>query len=59
MRLASVHPGVSVEDVVERTGFELAIPDPVPETRSPSAEELRILREVLDPDGIAAREVSA
>jgi len=59
MRLASVHPGVSVEDVVERTGFELSVPDPVPETRSPTAEELRILREVLDPDGIAAREVSA
>ena len=59
MRLASVHPGVSVEDVVERTGFELRVPDPVPETRAPSAEELRILREVLDPDGIAAREVSA
>ena len=59
MRLASVHPGVSVEDVVERTGFELVIPEPVPETRAPSAEELRILREALDPDAIAAREVSA
>jgi acyl CoA:acetate/3-ketoacid CoA transferase beta subunit len=59
MRLVSLHPGVSVEDVIELTGFELRVPDPVPETRAPSAEELRILREVLDPDGIAAREVSA
>jgi len=58
MRLASVHPGVSVEDVVENTGFELVIPDPVPETRAPTAEDLRILREVLDPGGIAAKEVS-
>ena len=57
MRLASVHPGVSVEEVVESTGFELAIPGAVPETRAPSAEEIRIIREVLDPDGIAAREV--
>ena len=37
MRLASVHPGVSVEEVVENTGFELVIPDAVPETRAPSA----------------------
>jgi acyl CoA:acetate/3-ketoacid CoA transferase beta subunit len=58
MRLASLHPGVSVEEVVENTGFELVIPDAVPETRAPSEEELRIIREVLDPDGIAAREVN-
>jgi acyl CoA:acetate/3-ketoacid CoA transferase beta subunit len=58
MRLASVHPGVSVEEVVENTGFELVIPESVPETRAPSAEDLRIIREVLDPDGLAAREVS-
>jgi acyl CoA:acetate/3-ketoacid CoA transferase beta subunit len=59
MRLASVHPGVSVEEIVESTGFELAIPDDVPETRSPSDDELRLIREVIDPDGIAAKEVRA
>jgi acyl CoA:acetate/3-ketoacid CoA transferase beta subunit len=58
MRLASLHPGVSVDDVVENTGFELVIPEVVPETRAPSDEDLRIIREVLDPDGIAAREVN-
>lgn len=58
MRLASVHPGVSVEDVVKATGFTLSIPSHVPETRLPTDEELRILRE-LDPEGIAAREVAA
>ncbi|MEV6111949.1 CoA-transferase [Streptomyces sp. NPDC052109] len=57
MRLASLHPGVSVEQVCEATGFELAVPDEVPRTREPEAEELRLIREVLDPDGARAREV--
>jgi acyl CoA:acetate/3-ketoacid CoA transferase beta subunit len=57
MRLASVHPGVSVEKVVENTGFELVIQGEVPETRAPSDEELRILREQLDPLGIGRKEV--
>jgi acyl CoA:acetate/3-ketoacid CoA transferase beta subunit len=57
MRLASLHPGVSVEEVVEQTGFELTIPDDVPTTRTPDAEELRLIREVLDPGGARDREV--
>lgn len=57
MRLRSVHPGVSVDEVVAQTGFELAVEGDVPETRTPSDEELRLLRDVLDPDGLAAREV--
>ncbi|GGV38119.1 CoA-transferase [Actinomadura cremea] len=57
MRLRSVHPGVSVDDVVAATGFELAVPDDVPRTRLPDAEELRIMREVLDPKGLREREV--
>ncbi|MFC4908435.1 CoA-transferase subunit beta [Actinomadura gamaensis] len=59
MRLRTVHPGVRVADVVEATGFELVIPDQVPETRAPSAEELRIMREVLDPKSLREREVPA
>ena len=51
MRLVSVHPGVSVDEVVEKTGFALVIEAPVAETRSPTPEELRLLRERLDPDG--------
>jgi acyl CoA:acetate/3-ketoacid CoA transferase beta subunit len=58
MRLVSVHPGVSVAQVVEATGFELAMADEVPETRGPTAEELEVLRR-LDPDGKAAREIPA
>jgi len=57
MRLASLHPGVSVDDVVQSTGFELVIPGDVPESRTPTAEELRLLREVLDPKQVAVREV--
>ena len=57
MRLASVHAGVRVEEVVENTGFELAIDGEIPETRAPTDRELTIIREVLDPKGIAAREV--
>jgi len=51
MRLASRHPGVTTEQIVDATTFELAIEGDVPETRLPSAEELRILREVIDPKG--------
>ncbi len=57
MRLASLHPGVSVDEVVEQTGFELTIPDATPTTRTPDAEELRLIREVLDPGGARDREV--
>jgi acyl CoA:acetate/3-ketoacid CoA transferase beta subunit len=57
MRLRSAHPGVTVEEIVDNTGFELVIPGEVPETRSPTGEELRIMREVLDPKGLREREV--
>ena len=57
MRLASLHPGVTLEEVIENTGFELVVGGDVPETRHPSDEELRIIREVLDPEGFASREV--
>ena len=49
MRLEQVHPGVSVEDVIENTGFALIIPDVVPTTEPPTEEELNLLR-ALDPD---------
>ena len=51
MRIASVHPGVTVEQVVEATAFELVGIDDVAETRLPTDEELHIIREVLDPTG--------
>jgi acyl CoA:acetate/3-ketoacid CoA transferase beta subunit len=56
MRLVSVHPGVTVEDVQAATGFELHVEDVV-ESRLPTDEELRLIREVLDPKGLRDREV--
>jgi len=50
MRLKATHPGVSVEDVVAATGFDLVIPESVEVTEPPSAEELRLLREEIDPE---------
>ena len=59
MRLASVHPGVTVDEVVAATGFALEIPDDVPSSRLPSAEELRVIRELVDPRGLRDKEVRA
>src|SRR2546430_9882367 len=48
MRLRSVHPGVTVADLQEATGFELLLPDgDVPETAAPTAEQVRLLRDVI------------
>ncbi|GAB2672980.1 CoA-transferase subunit beta [Saccharopolyspora gloriosae] len=58
MRLRSVHPGVTVEQVRENTGFELDTTS-VTETRQPTAEELDLIRTVLDPGGLRDREVRA
>jgi acyl CoA:acetate/3-ketoacid CoA transferase beta subunit len=57
MRLASLHPGVTVEEVREATGFALAVAEDVPYTREPTAEELRLIREVIDPKNTRDREV--
>jgi glutaconate CoA-transferase subunit B len=46
--IQSVHPGISVEQVVEATGFTLHIPDNVPTTAAPTEDQLAIIRE-LDP----------
>ncbi|MGE5291810.1 MAG: CoA-transferase subunit beta [Micromonosporaceae bacterium] len=57
MRLVSLHPGVSVGDVTAATGFPLTIPDGCRETRLPSANELGLIRNHLDPGGMREREV--
>ena len=51
MQLVSVHQGVTVDEVVEATGFELLLPDVVAETRLPTEAELRLIRDVIDPRG--------
>jgi glutaconate CoA-transferase, subunit B len=52
MRLVSYHPGVTIEQIQAKTGFELMISEDLIETRPPSEEELRLLREEIDPQGI-------
>jgi acyl CoA:acetate/3-ketoacid CoA transferase beta subunit len=59
MRLASVHPGVSVADVTAQTGFELVIEAEIPATRLPTDTELHLIREIIDPKRLRDREVPA
>jgi acyl CoA:acetate/3-ketoacid CoA transferase beta subunit len=56
MRLRSVHPGVTVDEIVAATGFDLVVPDDVVETRSPTDAELALIAEI-DPNGLRLREV--
>ncbi len=55
MRLKSIHPGSSVDQVVENTGFELIIPEKVPTTELPTEEQIQILRNRIDVEGILRR----
>jgi acyl CoA:acetate/3-ketoacid CoA transferase beta subunit len=50
--LLSLHPGVQVEELIKNTGFPLHIPKDVPTTPLPTARELRLLREEIDPKGV-------
>jgi glutaconate CoA-transferase subunit B len=52
MFLASLHPGVTVDDVRANCAWDMPIADGVVETPAPSSEELRLIREDLDPEGI-------
>jgi len=58
MRLRSVHPGVNVSDVADATGFLLAAPFEVPQTRLPSGAELKLIREQLDPTSLRDQELA-
>jgi len=52
MKLLSLNPGVTIEQVVENTGFELDPADDPGSNDPPSDEELRVLRKEVDPDGL-------
>lgn len=53
MRLKSIHPGVTMDKVQAATGFELLLPaGEVPQTKVPSVEQVRLLREEIDPGGM-------
>jgi glutaconate CoA-transferase subunit B len=53
MRIRSLHPGVSAQQVQEATGFELHVPERIAETAAPIAEQLALI-ERLDPHGLRA-----
>jgi glutaconate CoA-transferase subunit B len=52
MRLHSYHRGVTVEKIRQKTGFALELDPDAHETPPPTVEEVRLLREVIDPLGI-------
>jgi acyl CoA:acetate/3-ketoacid CoA transferase beta subunit len=56
MRLVSTHPGVTVDQVVAATGFELQIAGDIPTSREPSIDEMAAI-ERLDPRALRHREV--
>ncbi|MEX0991147.1 MAG: CoA-transferase [Actinomycetota bacterium] len=55
MTLVSMHAGVTLGDIRENTGWEMKVADDVRETPAPTDEELRLIREELDPEGVYSR----
>jgi glutaconate CoA-transferase subunit B len=55
MELRSMHPGVTLERVRDNTGWDLQVADDVAETPAPTGEELRLIRQELDPGGSYTR----
>ena len=52
MRVRSVHPDTTVEDVLANMAFKPVVPDRVGHTEVPTTEEVRLIREVIDPEGM-------
>ena len=52
MKVESLHPGVTKGNVVDNTSFEILFDEPLPNTPKPTDEELRVLREEVDPQGL-------
>ncbi|EFW91024.1 coenzyme A transferase [Haladaptatus paucihalophilus DX253] len=52
MYVDTLHVGVTRDEVQEATGWEVQFADDVTETPTPDDEEIRLIREKLDPDGI-------
>ena len=59
MAVVSIHPGTSLAEVQEATGFPLHVPGTVAATRLPDSTELRLIRDVLDPSKRREDEVPA
>jgi glutaconate CoA-transferase subunit B len=52
MRLASLHPGATLDDVRETIGWDIRLAPDLAATPPPTDEELRLVREELDPEGV-------
>jgi len=52
MRLIQMFPGETVQSIQDATGFELLVAPDVSEFAAPTTEEIRLIREVVDPDGV-------
>jgi acyl CoA:acetate/3-ketoacid CoA transferase beta subunit len=57
MRLLSLHPGVTLDEVTSATGFDLVVAGDVPTSRLPTDDELQLIREVIDPNSLREQEV--
>lgn len=55
MRLESVHANTTLEDILANMSFQPIVPDNLPITEPPSAEQIRLIREEIDPQGKYAR----
>jgi len=54
MRLVSIHPGIALEEVLANMNFQPILPDDLPITEPPTAEQIRLIREEIDPEGMYA-----
>jgi glutaconate CoA-transferase subunit B len=54
MRLESIHPGITLEQVLAATGFKPIVPEQIPITPPPTSEQVRLIREEIDPEGMYA-----
>jgi glutaconate CoA-transferase subunit B len=54
MKLESIHPGITLEEVLAATGFKPIVPEQIPTTPPPTSEQVRLIREEIDPEGMYA-----
>lgn len=52
MTVISIHPGNTLDEVLKNMGFTPQVPEHVPFTEPPTAEQLRLIRQVIDPQGV-------
>lgn len=52
MTLLSIHPGTTLDDVLGTMGFVPLVPEKVPYTEPPTPDQVRLIREIIDPNGM-------